>query len=131
MLFSIIDVFKIYRFVFGRNFNFNCTISDCDPLNYISSDLTQKRSRRFFYFQWTTKSTTNSLNWCFLGRFLIEHKFSLFFIVPKFFNNLFCLICLIPSKLFLQNSILWIRIAWQKKLNSRRTEKLETWKPYT
>ena len=95
--------------------NFNCTISDCDPLNYISSDLTQKRSRRFFYFQWTTKSTTNSLNWCFLGRFLIEHKFSLFFIVPKFFNNPFCLKCLIPSKLFLQNSILWIRIAWQKK----------------
>ena len=63
------------------------TISDCDQMNYRSSDLTQKRSRRFFYFQWTTKTTTNSLNWCFLGRFLIEHKFSLFFIVPKFFNN--------------------------------------------
>ena len=71
-------------------FHLNCTISDCDPLNYISSDLTQKRSRRFFYFQWTTKTTTHSLNWCFLGRFFMERKFSFI---------LLCIKCLSSKKI--------------------------------
>ena len=67
-------------------YHWNCTISDCDPLNYISSDLTQKRSRRFFYFQWTTKTTTNSLNWCFLGRFFMERKFSFILLCIKWLS---------------------------------------------